>query len=73
MYEGKLRLVSPEIVLEDIENHIGHGARHITFTDPDFFNAVPLSFEILHEMRRRHPEITFNATIKVEHLTYGLH
>ena len=68
VYEGKLRLVSPEIVLEDIENHIGHGARHITFTDPDFFNAVPHSFEILREMRRRHPEITFNATIKVEHL-----
>ncbi len=68
VYGGRLRLVRPETVLADISQLIELGARHITFGDPDFLNAVPHSMAIAREMRRRHAEVTFDATVKVEHL-----
>ena len=68
VYEGRLRLVPPEVVLADIEQLVGLGARHITFGDPDLFNAVRHTLEIASELHRRHPDLTFDATIKVEHL-----
>lgn len=68
VYGGRLRLVQREVVLADIDQLVALGAEHITFGDPDFFNALPHSFAILEEMRRRHPHISFDATIKVEHL-----
>ena len=67
-YAGHLRLVQPEVVLADIDQLVELGARHITFGDPDFFNAVPHSMAIVEELHRRHPSATFDATIKVEHL-----
>ena len=67
-YGGRLRLVQRETVLTDIDNLVALGARHVTFGDPDFFNAVPHSLAICEELRRSHPEVTFDATIKVEHL-----
>ncbi len=68
VYGGRLRLVQAETVLADVEQQVALGASHVTFGDPDFFNAVPHSLAILREMHGRHPEITFDATIKVEHL-----
>ncbi len=68
VYGGRLRLVQPETVLADIDQLADLGAEHITFGDPDFLNAVPHSLAIVAEMRRRHPRLTFDATIKVEHL-----
>ncbi|MPZ98022.1 MAG: radical SAM protein [Dehalococcoidia bacterium] len=68
VYGGRLRLVRPEAVLADIEQQVAAGARHITFGDPDFLNARPHSMAIAQEVHRRHPDLTFDATIKVEHL-----
>ncbi len=68
VYGGRLRLVQPEVVLADIDQQVAMGARHITFGDPDFLNAVPHSLAIVRELGRRHPGVTFDATIKVEHL-----
>ena len=68
VYEGRLRLVSSSTVLNDIEQQVALGAEHITFGDPDFLNAVSHSIEIAEELHRRHPSVTFDATIKVEHL-----
>jgi radical SAM superfamily enzyme YgiQ (UPF0313 family) len=68
VYGGKLRLVDRDLVLKDIDAQIELGAQHITFTDPDFFNAVPHSISIIREMRKRYSGVTFDATIKVEHL-----
>ena len=68
VYGGRLRLVQPEVVLADIDQLVALGADHITFGDPDFFNALPHSFAILEELHRRHLHISFDATIKVEHL-----
>ena len=68
VYGGRLRLVQAETVLADIEQLIAAGARHITFGDPDWLNAVPHSLAVVKELHQRHPAVTFDATIKVEHL-----
>jgi radical SAM superfamily enzyme YgiQ (UPF0313 family) len=68
VYGGRLRLVQPETVLADIDQLVAVGTEHITFGDPDFLNAVPHSLAILQQMHARHPALTFDATIKVEHL-----
>jgi radical SAM superfamily enzyme YgiQ (UPF0313 family) len=68
VYGGRLRLVQPEIVLADIDQLVEAGAEHITFGDPDFLNAVPHSLAIIQQMHARRPALTFDATIKVEHL-----
>lgn len=68
VYGGRLRLIDREVVLGDAAQQIEAGARHITFGDPDFLNAVPHSLAIVEALTRRHPGVTFDATIKVEHL-----
>ncbi|MEI6135932.1 MAG: CUAEP/CCAEP-tail radical SAM protein [Chloroflexota bacterium] len=68
VYGGALRLVQRETVLADIAQQIEAGARHITFGDPDFLNAVPHSLALVEALHERWPEVTYDATIKVEHL-----
>ena len=67
-FGGRLRLVQAEVVLADIEQQVAMGAEHITFGDADFFNATRHSLGIVEELRQRHPHVTFDATIKVEHI-----
>ncbi|MBT5773962.1 MAG: radical SAM protein [Dehalococcoidia bacterium] len=68
VYGGRLRLVQLEPVLADIDQLVEAGAQHITFGDPDFLNAVPHSLAIIEQAHASHPALTFDATIKVEHL-----
>ena len=68
VYEGRLRLVQRESVLADIDQLAAMGAEHITFGDPDFLNAVPHSLAIVDELHRRHPRMSFDVTVKVEHM-----
>ncbi|TAK74257.1 MAG: radical SAM protein, partial [Dehalococcoidia bacterium] len=68
VYGGALRLVQPEVVLADITQQVEAGAAHITFGDPDFLNAVPHSLAIIEEAHRRWPALSFDVTVKVEHL-----
>jgi radical SAM superfamily enzyme YgiQ (UPF0313 family) len=68
VYGGALRLVQPEVVLADIAQQVEAGAAHITFGDPDFLNAVPHSLAIIEEAHRRWPALSFDVTVKVEHL-----
>ena len=68
VYGGALRLVQPHTVLADIDQLAEMGAEHITFGDPDFLNAVPHSLAIVGELQRRHPAMSFDVTVKVEHL-----
>ena len=68
IYAGRLRLNGAETVLADIDQQIEMGAEHITFGDPDFLNAPDLAMELLRRASEKHPDITFDATIKVEHL-----
>lgn len=68
VYGGRLRLIQPQVVLADIDQQVALGAEHISFGDPDYLNASSHSVGICTEMRRRHPNLTFDITAKVEHL-----
>ncbi|MGO9210570.1 MAG: CUAEP/CCAEP-tail radical SAM (seleno)protein [Terriglobales bacterium] len=68
VYNGKFRIVGREIVLEDIRRQVAAGAQHITFGDPDFFNGPAHAVEIVQELRREFPDLSYDVTIKVEHL-----
>jgi radical SAM superfamily enzyme YgiQ (UPF0313 family) len=68
VYQGNFRVVQPEVVLADIRQQVAAGAEHITFGDPDFFNGPTHAMRILDALHREWPEITYDATIKIEHL-----
>lgn len=68
VYEGRFRLVDREVVLADIRQQVAAGAEHITFGDPDFFNAPTHALALVRALRPEHPGLTYDVTIKVEHL-----
>jgi radical SAM superfamily enzyme YgiQ (UPF0313 family) len=68
VYAGRFRVVQKEVVLEDIRRQVASGARHITFGDPDFFNGPGHAVAIIRELHREFPELTYDVTIKIEHL-----
>ena len=68
VYNGRFRIVQREVVLEDIRRQVAMGAQHITFGDPDFFNGVRHALELVRCLNRDHPHLTYDVTIKVEHL-----
>lgn len=68
VYNGVFRVVERDVVLEDIRRQVAAGARHITFGDPDFFNGPSHSIAIVEAMHREFPELTYDVTIKIEHL-----
>ena len=68
VYNGAFRVVDREVVLEDIRQQVAAGARHITFGDPDFFNGPSHAISIVEAMHREFPELTYDVTIKIEHL-----
>ena len=68
VYNGAFRVVDRDVVLEDVRRQVAMGARHITFGDPDFFNGVGHAMPLVEAMHREFPELTYDVTIKVEHL-----
>jgi len=68
IYDGLFRIVGADVVLDDIGQLVGLGAEHITFRDPDFFNGPHHAMRILEEAHRRFPELSFDITVKVEHI-----
>jgi radical SAM superfamily enzyme YgiQ (UPF0313 family) len=68
VYGGRFFVVQPDIVLEDIARQVAAGAKHITFGDPDFFNGPTHAIRIVEALHERFPEVTYDVTIKVEHL-----
>ena len=68
VYHGQFRVVQPDIVLADIANQVAAGAGHITFGDPDFFNGPTHACRVIDGLHAAHPAVTFDVTIKIEHL-----
>ena len=68
VYNGQFRIVQPEVVLEDIRRQVAGGAQHITFGDPDFFNGPGHSLAIVEKLHEEHQNLTYDVTIKIEHL-----
>jgi len=68
VYKGIFRIVSRDVVLEDIRRQVVAGAQHITFGDPDFFNGIRHAMDLVEVFHREFPSITYDVTIKIEHL-----
>jgi hypothetical protein len=68
VYDGRVRVADEAAVIADIEQLVGAGADHITFGDPDFLNAPQHSMRIVRALHERFPHITFDCTVKVEHV-----
>ena len=68
VYQGHFRIVPREVVLEDIRRQVAAGAEHITFGDPDFFNGPGHAMAIVEALHREWPQLSYDVTIKVEHL-----
>jgi hypothetical protein len=68
VYQGRFRVIPQDIVLEDIRGQVAAGARHISFGDPDFFNGPAHALKIVRALHAGFPEITYDATIKIEHI-----
>jgi radical SAM superfamily enzyme YgiQ (UPF0313 family) len=68
VYEGKFRIVPVDIVLADIAQQVEVGAQHISFGDPDFLNGPTHALKVAEALHARFPDLSWDATIKVEHL-----
>jgi radical SAM superfamily enzyme YgiQ (UPF0313 family) len=68
VYGGRFRTVSPDVVLADARAQVAAGATHITFGDPDFFNGIKHARAVVERFARECPGVTYDVTIKVEHL-----
>ena len=68
VYDGRMRVVGADSVLADIDQLASDGIQHVTFGDPDFLNAPRYSMDLLREAHSAHPELSFDLTVKVEHI-----
>jgi radical SAM superfamily enzyme YgiQ (UPF0313 family) len=68
VYDGQFRVVQQEVVLADIDQLVAAGAGHISFGDPDFFNGTKHAVQIVSALHDRYQNITYDVTIKIEHL-----
>jgi len=73
VYQGAFRIVPHEIVMQDIRLQAEAGARHITFGDPDFFNGPTHAIRLVEAFHTEFPQLTYDATIKIEHLLQHRH
>ncbi len=68
VYQGRFFVIPAQVVLADIRQQVTAGARHISFGDPDFLNGPTHALRIVHKMHDEFPDLTFDATIKIEHI-----
>ena len=68
VYQGHFRAVPAGIVLADIRQQVAQGAQHIALGDPDFLNGPTHAFRIVRALHAEFPALTWDATIKIQHL-----
>ena len=68
VYRGAFRAIPIDVVLGDVRAQIAAGAQHISFGDPDFFNGPSHAKRIVERLARECPGISYDVTIKIEHL-----
>ena len=68
VYRGRFRAVPVDVVMADVAAQVAAGAQHISFGDPDFFNGPSHARRIVERLAAAHPGVTYDVTIKVEHL-----
>ncbi len=73
IYQGQFRIVQPDVVMADIDALIDGGAQHITFGDPDFLNGPTHAMRVVEALHAAHPTVSYDVTIKIEHLLQHRH
>ena len=68
VYDGRVRRPDLGAVMADVDQLVAAGAGHISFADPDFLNAPLHARRVAAAVHRRHPQLTFDCTTKVEHI-----
>jgi radical SAM superfamily enzyme YgiQ (UPF0313 family) len=68
VYRGAFRAVPVDVVMADVRAQVAAGARHISFGDPDFFNAPTHARRVVERLAQECPGTTFDVTVKIEHL-----
>jgi radical SAM superfamily enzyme YgiQ (UPF0313 family) len=68
VYQGRFFVVERDVVLADVRQQVEAGAEHVTFGDPDFFNGPGHAMRLVEAFHAEFPNVTYDATIKVEHL-----
>lgn len=68
VYHGKFRVVPVDVVMADARAQIAAGATHLSFGDPDFLNGPTHALRIVEALHEAFPEITYDVTIKIEHI-----
>jgi radical SAM superfamily enzyme YgiQ (UPF0313 family) len=68
VYRGAFRAIPVDVVLDDVRSQVAAGAQHISFGDPDFFNGPSHARRIVERLAVEHPGISYDVTIKIEHL-----
>jgi radical SAM superfamily enzyme YgiQ (UPF0313 family) len=68
VYQGRFRAVPLDLVMADVRAQVAAGAEHITFGDPDFFNGPTHASRLIEQLAAEFPGLTYDATIKIEHL-----
>ena len=68
VYQGRFLAVPREIVLQDLAQQVAQGAGHASFGDPDFLNGPTHARRLARALHDRFPSLTWDATIKIEHL-----
>jgi radical SAM superfamily enzyme YgiQ (UPF0313 family) len=68
VYGGRSRAIALESVLADIAQVVSMNATHISFADPDFLNRPTHALAVAHGLHDRFPQVTFDATVKIEHI-----
>ena len=68
VYQGRFFIVPADVVIGDAAQQIAAGAGHITFGDPDFFNGPKHGMRIVQLLHEKHPGVSFDVTIKIEHM-----
>lgn len=74
VYGGKFRVIARDVVMADVRQQVEAGAAHITFGDPDFFNAPGHALRLVTALHEEFPRLSYDVTIKIEHLvTHARH
>ncbi|MDH5506132.1 MAG: CUAEP/CCAEP-tail radical SAM protein [Anaerolineae bacterium] len=68
VYHGRFFIVPLETVLADIRQQVAAGAGHISFGDPDFLNGPGHALKVAQAVHAEFPALTFDITVKVEHI-----
>jgi radical SAM superfamily enzyme YgiQ (UPF0313 family) len=68
VYDGRIRVVGRDALLADVAQLHRMGARHLSYGDPDFLNAVPHALATARAVHAAFGDLTFDVTAKVEHI-----